>query len=549
MRKLILLFIPLLVLVACQSSNVDEIASEITEESIMDHISVLASDEFEGRGTGTRGEDKAVEYLVKQLKEIGATSGVADGSFIQPFPLLGQKTVSSSMGITRLSRNTQVSQFKYFDDFVAWPANQAEKVDIKNAELVYVGYGIQAPEENWDDFKDVDVKGKIIIIKNNDPEYDENVFAGKTRLYYGRYTYKYEKAKEMGALGAIIIHTTPTAGYGWNVVSNGWSSENFYVKSDAGADKGSTEMNGWLTYGASKKLFERAGLDLDDLLESADSPDFEPVVLKNTGLSVKLEAKYRNINAKNVVAKIEGSDDDLKDEYLLLSAHFDHLGITTPVDGDSINNGAEDNAAGVSVLLNMLKGYKKMQPDIKRSVLATIVSAEEVGLLGSEYWANNPTVPLGKVAGNINLDGTNVYGETKDVVIIGYGRSTLADLVVEEATKVGRPVKPDAHPEQGLFYRSDHFNMAKVGIPAIFPNPGTNYIGKTADEMRTIDSVSAANYHSVNDEVNEYWDLSGAVKDARLFFKVGLRVLNADDIQAWHAGDEFEAARLKSLNK
>ncbi|MFA5668892.1 MAG: M28 family peptidase [Balneolaceae bacterium] len=549
MRKLILLFIPLLVLVACQSSNVDEIASEITEESIMDHISVLASDEFEGRGTGTRGEDKAVEYLVKQLKEIGATSGVADGSFIQPFPLLGQKTVSSSMGITRLSRNTQVSQFKYFDDFVAWPANQAEKVDIKNAELVYVGYGIQAPEENWDDFKDVDVKGKIIIIKNNDPEYDENVFAGKTRLYYGRYTYKYEKAKEMGALGAIIIHTTPTAGYGWNVVSNGWSSENFYVKSDAGADKGSTEMNGWLTYGASKKLFERAGLDLDDLLESADSPDFEPVVLKNTGLSVKLEAKYRNINAKNVVAKIEGSDDDLKDEYLLLSAHFDHLGITTPVDGDSINNGAEDNAAGVSVLLNMLKGYKKMQPDIKRSVLATIVSAEEVGLLGSEYWANNPTVPLGKVAGNINLDGTNVYGETKDVVIIGYGRSTLADLVVEEATKVGRPVKPDAHPEQGLFYRSDHFNMAKVGIPAIFPNPGTNYIGKTADEMRTIDSVSAANYHSVNDEVNEYWDLSGAVKDTRLFFKVGLRVLNADDIQAWHAGDEFEAARLKSLNK
>lgn len=549
MRKLKLLFIPLLVLVGCQSSNVDEIASEITEETIMDHISVLASDEFEGRGTGTRGEEKAVEYLVKQLKEIGATSGVADGSFIQPFPLLGQKTVNSSMEITRLSKNTLVSKFKYFDDFVAWPANQAEKVDIKNAELVYVGYGIQAPEENWDDFKDVDVKGKIIIIKNNDPEYDENVFAGKTRLYYGRYTYKYEKAKEMGALGAIIIHTTPTAGYGWNVVSNGWSTENFYVKSDAGADKGSTEMNGWLTYGASKKLFERAGLDLDDLLDSADSPDFEPVVLKNTGLSVKLEAKYRNINAMNIVAKIEGSDDDLKDEYLLLSAHFDHLGITTPVDGDSINNGAEDNAAGVSVLLNMLKGYKKMQPDIKRSVLATIVSAEEVGLLGSEFWANNPTVPLGKVAGNINLDGTNVYGETKDVVIIGYGRSTLADLVVEEATKVGRPVKPDAHPEQGLFYRSDHFNMAKVGIPAIFPNPGTDFIGKTAEEIKTIDSVSAANYHSVNDEVNEYWDLSGAVKDARLFFKVGLRVLNADEIQAWHAGDEFEAARLKSLNK
>lgn len=547
MKNFILLLVPALLILGCQKSKVEEVVSEITEESLMNHISVLSSDSFEGRGTGTNGEQKAVEYLVNQLKEIGATSGVPDGSFIQPFPLLGQKTVKSSMKITRPKRKSVVGDFKYFDDFVAWPANESNKVDISNAELVYVGYGIQAPEENWDDFKGVDVKGKVIIIKNNDPEYDENLFGGKTRLYYGRYTYKYEKAKELGALGAIIIHTTPTAGYGWNVVSNSWSRERFYVKSAPGSDKGDTEMNGWLTYDASKKLFSSAGLDIDKMLESADSPDFKPVTLKDTGLSVKLEASYREINAMNVVAKIEGSDPKLKDEYLLLSAHFDHLGITNPIDGDSVNNGAEDNAAGVSALLNMMKGYKKIQPELKRSVLATIVSAEEVGLLGSQYWAANPTVDIGKVTGNINLDGTNVYGETSDVVVIGYGRNTLADLVVEEAAKEGRTVKPDAHPEQGIFYRSDHFNMAKVGIPAIFPNPGTEFVNKTKEEVEKIDSVSTANYHSVNDEVNEYWDLSGAVKDARLFFRVGLRALNADQLQAWRAGDEFEAARLKSL--
>ncbi len=548
MKKFTLLLIPALLILGCQKSNVEDVASEITKESLMNHISVLSSDAFEGRGTGTSGEQKAVEYIVNQLKEIGATSGVADGSFIQPFPLLGQKTVKSSMKITRPNKTSVIGDFKYFDDFVAWPANEGDKVDISNAELVYVGYGIQAPEENWDDFKGVDVKGKIIVIKNNDPEYDENLFGGKTRLYYGRYTYKYEKAKEMGALGAIVIHTTPTAGYGWNVVSNSWSRERFYVKSALGADKGETEMNGWLTYDASKKLFYSAGLDIDKMLESADSPDFKPVLLKNTALSVNLEASYREINAMNIVAKIEGSDAQLKEEYLLLSAHFDHLGTTNPIDGDSVNNGAEDNAAGVSALLNMMKGYKKLQRDLKRSVLATIVSAEEVGLLGSQYWAENPTVSPGQVAGNINLDGTNVYGETSDVVVIGYGRNTLADLVVEEAAKEGRTVKPDAHPEQGIFYRSDHFNMAKVGIPAIFPNPGTEFVSKTKEEVDKIDSVSTANYHSVNDEVNQYWDLSGAVKDARLFFKVGLRAINADQLQAWKTGDEFEAARLKSIN-
>lgn len=549
MKKLFALILLAATGISCSNSKVDNAAQLITKDGMMNHIETLSSDEFLGRSTGTEGEEKSVNYLVEQFKAMGATSGVDDGSYVQRFPLLGQKTMNHSMEVRRPLRRSTINTFTFFEDFVAWPSNQSENVDIKDAELVYVGYGIQAPEENWDDFKGVDVKGKIIIIKNNDPEYDEDLFGGKTRLYYGRYTYKYEKAKEMGALGAIIIHTTPTAGYGWGVVSNGWSRERFYVKSDENADKGNTEMNGWVTYEAGKTLFNQAGLDIDEMLEAADSPDFEPVELKNTGLSVSIEAEYRDINSRNVIAKIEGNDPELKDEYLVLTAHYDHLGITKPIDGDSVNNGAEDNAAGVSAVLESMKAYKSIQPELKRSVLAVVVGAEEVGLLGSQYWAENPTVHPGKVTGNINLDGMNVYGETNDLVIIGYGRNTLADKVVEVAEEQGRAVKPDANPEQGIFYRSDHFNMAKVGIPAIFPNPGNEFVNKPEGYAETVDSVSAANYHSVNDEINEYWDIAGAVKDTRLFFEVGFRALNDDKLQSWKQGDEFEATRLKMLEE
>ena len=380
MNKIKVFFIPALaLLMACSSSKVEEAALSITESSLMGHIETLSSDEFMGRGTGTEAEDMTVDYLVSQLKEIGVESGVEDGSYIQRFPLLGQKTKNARLSITRSARNSMINRFNYFDDFVAWPSNESGSVNVQNAELVYVGYGIQAPEEDWDDFKGVDVQGKVIVIKNNDPEYDPELFGGTARLYYGRYTYKFEKAKELGAIGAILIHTTPTAGYGWSVVSNSWSRERFYVKSAEGADKGATEFNGWMTYEASKIMFERAGLNLDELLDAADSPEFEPVPLRNTGMTLTLDADYRDINSKNVIATIEGSDPELKDEYLVLTAHFDHLGITAPIDGDDINNGAEDNAAGVSAVLNLMKAYKSIQPEMKRSVMALLVGAEEVG--------------------------------------------------------------------------------------------------------------------------------------------------------------------------
>lgn len=515
-------------------------AETITKNDLMAHIEVLASDEFMGRSTGTEGEQLSVDYLVEQFKDMGVAPGGADGSFIQPFPLVGQTTSNHLLKIGSIAG-------EFFTDFVAWPADEATQVNINNAELVYVGYGIQAPEENWDDYKNVNLEGKIVVIKNNDPEYDANLFGGNARLYYGRYTYKYEKAMEMGALGAIIIHTTETAGYGWNVVSNGWSRERFNVKGSG--EESPTKLFAWITYDMGKQVFAEAGLDIDEMLDAADSPDFKPILLRGAKLNASLDAEYREINAMNVLGIVEGSDMELKDEYLVLTAHFDHLGITVPVDGDDINNGAEDNAAGVSALLEMMQAFKSEQSKLKRSVLGLIVSAEEVGLLGSQYWAENPTVNPAKVSANINLDGMNVYGETRDVVIIGYGRNTVADLVEKHARAEGRNVKPDPNPQNGIFYRSDHFNMAKVGIPAIFPNPGEEFINKAPGYFEVVDSVSAANYHTVNDEINEFWDLSGAEKDTRLFYKVGMDILNAPELQRWMAGDEFEATRLESLNK
>lgn len=545
MKSFLSVILTTLLFVGCSSSPADKAAQSINKDSLLRHIETLSADEFMGRGTGTEGEQMTVDYLITEFEEMGANPAGEEG-YIQRFPLLGQVTSNAKMSVSTNGRSPFALQ--YFDEFMAWPANQSERVIIKNAELVYVGYGIQAPEENWDDFKGYDVEGKIIVIKNSDPEYDPDLFGGEARLYYGRYDYKYEKAKELGALGAIIIHTDETAGYGWNVVSGAWSGERFNLKGEEDSDT-NTKFNGWLTEQSSRLLFDEAGLDFQSQFEAANDPSFEPVPLTGVSLNVSMDAEYRNIQSKNVIARIEGSDPDFKDEYLLLTAHFDHLGVSSPVEGDSINNGASDNAAGVSALLEMMNAYKKIQPSIKRSVLALAVSAEEVGLLGSQYWAENPTVDPAKISANINLDGMNVYGKTRDVVVVGYGRTTLSDILEKEANLLGRTVKPDPYPDRGYFYRSDHFNMAKIGIPAIFPNPGTEYIDKGENFLAVRDSVADANYHTVNDEINEYWDLSGAEMDTRLFFRTGFRVLNADDIQSWKPGDEFEATRLNTLEQ
>lgn len=536
-------------LISCRQQSPDEQAAQsITSESLMEPIEVLSSDEFQGRATGTEGEEKTVDYLTMQFREMGLQGGMSDGDYVQDVPLTGQTTDQNTT--LRITRNgNSVHEFEYYKEFMAWPSNLAGNVDINNADLVYVGYGIEAPEEDWDDFKDVDVEGKILVVKNNDPASDPDLFKGETRLYYGRYDYKYEKAREMGAAGVLIIHTTPSAGYGWNVVANSWSRERFYLQGNDAIKNSPTEFNGWLSRASSEALFQSAGLNLEDQLQAAESRDFKPVPMDGLKLSLELEATYREQNAKNVLATIEGSDETLSDQYMVFTAHHDHLGITQPVEGDSINNGALDNAAGVSALLKMAQAYKQIENDLKRSVLFLVVGAEEVGLLGSQYWADNPTVHPGKVTANINLDGMNVYGETSDLVLVGYNRNSVSDVIERLAEENGRTVKPDPYPDRGYFYRSDHFNLAKKGVPAIFPNPGTEFVGKGESFKATIDSLSDANYHSVNDEINQYWDLSGMVQDVRIFFRAGYEIINEPEMQTWREGDEFKAARENILEE
>ena len=548
MNRILLLLSPLFLFLAisCGPSALDEAAQTITAESLLSHVEVLSSDEFEGRAPATRGEDLTVDYLIEQLSNLGIAPGMDDGSYTQEVPLLGQQVDGSSAAMN-IRRNGQIAQqLDYRTDFMAWPSNEAERVQLRDAELLYVGYGIQAPEFDWDDYKGVDVEGKVLVYKNSDPSNDPEIFEGESRLYYGRWSYKFEKAEEMGALGAIIIHTTPTAGYGWSVVENSWGRERFMLKGD---DDGGIkpEFSAWLTEEHSENLFELAGLNLEEMLDAAENRNFEPVPLEGVTLDVNLQATYSDMSTRNVLGEIRGSDTDLMDEYIVFTAHHDHLGITTPVDGDSINNGALDNAAGVSAVLELAKAYKQVEPEMRRSALFLFVGAEEMGLLGSQYWSQNPTVHPGKITANINLDGMQVYGETEDIVLVGYGRNTITDVIKQYAEEEGRVVKPDPSPEQGFFYRSDHFSMARVGIPAIFPNAGREYVDKPEDFIETVDSLNAANYHSVGDEINEYWDLSGMEKDVRLFFRSSFHILNADEMMRWEDGDEFQAIREEML--
>jgi len=548
MNRILLFLSPLFLflVISCGQPPVDQAAESITAESLKSHIEVLSSDEFEGRAPATRGEDMTVDYLVETMEQIGVAPGMDDGSYIQQIPLLGQQIDGSTASMNIRSNGQVAEQLGYRTDFMAWPSNESESVQLRNAELLYVGYGIQAPEFDWDDYKGADVEGKVLVFKNSDPSNDPEIFEGDSRLYYGRWSYKFEKAEEMGALGAIIIHTTPTAGYGWSVIENSWGRERFSLKGedDAGSKP---EFNGWLTEEHSENLFELAGLNLEEMLEAAENRNFEPVPLESVSLDLTLDATYSDMSSRNVLGEIRGSDADLMDEYVVFTAHYDHLGITTPVEGDSINNGALDNAAGVSAVLEMANAYKQLEPEMRRSALFLFVGAEEMGLLGSLYWSQNPTIHPGKISANINMDGMQVYGETEDLVLVGYGRNTITDVIRQFADQEGRVVKPDPNPGQGYFYRSDHFSLARVGIPAIFPNPGRDYVNKPEDFIETVDSLSAVNYHSVGDEINEHWDLSGMEKDVRLFFRSGFFILNADEMMSWEDGDEFQAVREEML--
>lgn len=525
----------------------------ITASDLLRHTRVLASDEYEGRAPGSRGEELTVRYLTEQFKQLGLKPGNPDGTYLQKVPLVGftgQSTASFDAGGKK-------TDLRFPTDYVAVSRRFVPEVNVKDSEMVFVGYGVVAPEYGWDDYKGVDVKGKTIVMLINDPavpdprdpsKLDDKMFRGGAMTYYGRWTYKYEIAAEKGAAAAIIIHETGPAGYPYEVVSGSWSRENFDIQTPD-KNMGRAAVESWLHLDRAKELLAASGQEFDALKKRATSKDFKPVPL-STKANFTLRNTLREIQSNNVIARLDGSDPRLRSECIIYTAHWDHLGRDPKLQGDQIFNGALDNASGTAALLELAEAYTKLKRPPKRSILFLSVTAEEKGLLGAKFYAANPLYPHERTLANINMDGVNQWGRTKDIVSVGYGNSTLDDLLSEAAARQGRTVKPDAEPEKGFFYRSDHFEFAKQGVPALYPDSGTEYVGKTESySQQKRDEYTARDYHKVSDEIKTDWDLSGAVEDLQLLFEVGHRVAEGDRYPEWKPGTEFKAKREQMLRK
>lgn len=518
-------------------------ASQITPEYLRDQITRFSADEFEGRGPATPADEKSRAYLVQQLQQIGFEPGGSDQGWQQSFDVVGA-TAKMPAQWTFKHGGKSVS-FKWWDQYIGSTGVQQDHVSFKNAEVVFVGYGIQAPEFGWDDFKGQDLKGKVLLMLNNDPDWDPALFAGNTRLYYGRWVYKYESAARQGAVGAIIIHTTASAGYPFQVVQTSWSGEQVELPAE---NEPRVQLKSWLTEDAAQQLVALSGNTLEKLVESAKSKDFTPVSLGVT-TSMDFKTSLKRSTTANVYGVLKGSDPVLASEYVIYTAHHDHLGVGAPdANGDKIYNGALDNASGVAAVLAIGKAYKALPTPPKRSIMLLFVAAEEQGLLGSNYFATHPTMAAGKMAANINYDSCNIWGRTKDVSYVGKGKSSLDAVMDAVAATQGRVVTADQFPDRGRFYRSDQFNFAKAGVPALYVKPGTDFIGKPvgwgAQQQK---DYEARSYHQPSDEITPEWNFDGMVEDAQLGFWVGVAVANAASMPTWVPGDEFEAARQSAL--
>jgi len=527
-------------------AGAEQAAKAIDREALESTIRYLADDLLEGRGPASRGDELARLHLASNLELLGYQPGAEGGAWQQTFDIVG---ITSEVPKTwEFQTGGKSVPLKWWDDFIAASGVQSPTSTIQNAELVFVGYGIQAPEYQWDDFKGMDLKGKVLVMMNNDPDGDPKLFEGNRRLYYGRWTYKYESAARQGAAGAIIIHTTPSAGYPWQVVQTSWSGEQFELPA---AGEPRIQVSGWATEDATRRLFAAAGQDLAKLVEQAKSRDFKPVPLGIT-TSLQLTNKLTKVKTANVLGLLPGSDPKLKEEMVIYSAHHDHLGVGQPdKTGDKIYNGAIDNAAGCAQVLAIAKAFSRLPQRPRRSILIAFVAAEEQGLLGSEYLAQHPPVPAGRIAANINYDGGNVLGKTADLTYIGLGKSaSLDNLVKALAARQGRRLEGDQFPDRGFFYRSDQFNFAKVGVPAIYLKSGTEYIGKPKEwGKQQAEDYEQHRYHQPSDQFNPNWTYDGMIQDAQIGFYAGLSIANTPQLPTWNAGDEFEAARKKALGE
>ncbi len=525
--------------------NVDEqkAFSSLNSHIFQSHLKFLASDLLEGRAPATRGDTLAQKYIASQLQLIGLKPGGENGTYFQRFPIIGT-TADPSMELVARSGSKE-EHFKFREEFIGFSGLQEENIDIAKVEVVFVGYGIVAPEQKWDDYKGVDVKGKVLLMMNDDPpSNDPKFFGGKARTYYGRWTYKYEIAARKGALGAIIIHTSESAGYPFQVVQTSWSGENFSLPQSKG---GSMKLSSWLSESASKRLVGMTGKDLGAMMKSAQSRKFNPVSLGIT-VSVHLHNTLRKLTTANVGGLLGGTDPLLSKEVVIFTAHFDHLGIVKPVNGDSIDNGALDNASGVSMVLTLAEGFAHLSQRPKRSMLFLLVGGEEAGTLGSEYYAAHPTFPAGKIAADINIDGVNMFGETRDLSMIGKGRSTIDEAVNAAAKVAGLSVKPDQFPEQGSFYRSDQFSFAAIGVPTAYFDTGIDFVGKPASWGKQMArEYNETNYHQPSDEIRSDWTYEGTMQQAKFYFHLAYLVAGNPAMPRWTRGDEFEAVRLKAV--
>jgi Zn-dependent M28 family amino/carboxypeptidase len=522
-------------------AQTDNAPSRISAQEIDAHLRFLASDLLEGRAPATRGGRIAEEYIAMQLQAFGVKPGVGDSSYFQRVPIDVVKADPSTIHVVASGKAS--ANLRFTEDVVVWPGSATDASSARG-ELVFVGYGAVAPEYKWDDFKNTDVRGKILLVLVNDPPApasEPNLFGGKAMTYYGRWTYKYEEAERRGAAGMLIVHTTGPAGYPWHVVVNSNSTEHRLLLRDPKAPP-PIGVRGWITDSAATVLLAQAGLNMVQLRKQAESRDFRPV---STGIIIDASMKnsLQHMSANNVVGVVRGIDPKVRDEYVAYSAHWDHFGIGPVVNGDSIYNGAEDNASGVATVLAIAHAAAEgVKP--RRSQLFIFVTAEESGLLGSAYFGEHPTVPASKIIAALNMDVVNVNGRVKDLNVMGDNKSSLGPTLAQMVRAQGIRLSPDAHPEAGHFYRSDHFSFAKAGIPAISIGPGVDYVGRPAGwGQKEAEDWTAHNYHQPSDEYRSDWDLTGAAQLGDIVYRLGVALGNAERVPTWNADAEFKAMR------
>lgn len=508
----------------------------------------ISADEFEGRAPGSRGEDRTVAYLEGEFRKLGLKPGNPDGTYVQQVPLAGitsRATLGFRIGATEMPLTS-------VNDFVGLSTRITPKVEGKASDVVFVGYGVVAPEFDWDDYKGADLRGKTLVMLINDPpvtndrgELDPAVFGGKAMTYYGRWTYKYEIAAKLGAAACLIIHETGPAAYPFGVVVSSWGRENFELRAPDN-NAGHVAFSGWLTLDAAQRLIKASGRDFAELKRSAARRDFRPVALGATA-DFTVENTLRNVDSRNVVALLPGSDPARKAEHVIYNAHWDHLGMDERLTGDRIFNGAADNAAGVAMLLEIARAFST-GPAPRRNVLFLSVTAEEKGLLGARHYARQPLYPLERTLAVINMDGANQFGPTRDIEIVGLGSTTMDEIATELARTQGRVVRAESNPERGTYFRSDHFEFAKVGVPGFYAKAGRDFIGQPPDfAERKVNEYIARHYHQPSDDVKPDWTFGGAAQDAALLTNLGRRVAAADTWPEWKPGSPFRDRREQML--